>query len=90
LSGKKKALLQADVPARTIPNWPQLTVKRYYQEALALPMVADYLPDPTGKDEQRLPERDFFFKVLNSLHPDYIKTIVKLASNERSTKSQNL
>ena len=52
--------------------------------------VAEYLPDPTGKDEQRLPEKDFFFKVLYSLHPKQVEEWIKLASKERQTKGQNL
>jgi len=48
LSGKKKVLHAKDVPARAIPNWPQLAVKNVYDEAMQLSDVASYLPDPTG------------------------------------------
>ena len=90
LNGTKKALLQTQVPAKTVPNWPQLAVKHVYAEALKLKDVADFLPDPTGKGEQRLPERDFFWKVLYSLHPVYVEDLIKRAAAERHPAAQNL
>ena len=90
LSNKKKVLLQKNVPARKVPNWPQLAVKHVYEPAKLLPNVSDYLPDPTGKEEERLPERDFFWKVLYTLHPDYVDDIVKQAKNKKKSKDENL
>ena len=90
LTGKKKVLHAKSVPARSIPNWPQLAVKHVYEQAILLPNVADHLPDPTGNDEQRLPERDFFWKVLYSLHPDYVEDMVKQATQQRKSKAENL
>ena len=56
LSGKKRVVKQANVPARSDPNWPEITVKNVYQQALQLPNPQDYLPDPTGSENTR----DFF------------------------------
>ena len=90
LSGKKKALRQTQVPARTVPNWPQLAVKHHYDVAVKLQGVADYLPEPTGKDELRLPERDFFWKVVYSLHPDKVDELIRHAARQRQQKTENL
>ena len=90
LSGQKKVLKQKDVPARIIPNWPQLAVKHVYDEAIKLPNVSDYLPDPTGKGESRLPERDFFWRVLYCLHPEYVDKLVMDAHKTKKSKQENL
>ena len=90
LSGKKKALKQTQVPARTVPNWPQLAVKHHYDVAIKLENVADYLPQPTGKDELRLPERDFFWKIVYTLHPEKVDELIRHAAKQRQQKTENL
>ena len=44
--------------------------------------VSNYLPDPVGKEE-RLPERDFFWKIVYSLHPKFVDDLIKKAVKER-------
>ena len=78
LQGKKKAIKQSNVPARKVPNWPELGVKHIYSQAIQLPNVADYLPEPSGTDGNlRLPERDFFWKILSALHPTTVEDLIK-------------
>jgi DNA-dependent RNA polymerase auxiliary subunit epsilon len=91
-SGKKKVLLQKDVPARSVPNWPQLAVKVIYHQALRMhPDLKDYLPDPTGnKENERLPERDFFYKVFYKLHPETVDSLILQATEERKPKEDAL
>lgn len=89
LSNEKKVILQKDVPTRTVPQWPQLAVKYIYPQVVAqLPEIAQYLPDPIGKDSKRLPERDFFYKVVNSLRPDIVDSAIQQAAELRKPKSQ--
>jgi hypothetical protein len=67
------------VPARRIPHWPQLAVKLIYPQVVQRkPEIQLYLPDITeGKQgDIRYPERDFFYKVLNSLHPDMVTDLI--------------
>jgi hypothetical protein len=40
--------------------------------------VAIYLPT-LEQNSGRLPERDFFFAILSTVKPDYVKTIVESA-----------
>ena len=48
LSGKKKVLRQKEVPARKMPNWPQLAVKIIYPQAIEKhPDLLEYLPVPS-------------------------------------------
>ena len=51
LYGRKKVLLQKDVPAKKIPSWGELSVKNCYENVIQnVPQALDYLPDPHGKE----------------------------------------
>ena len=91
MSGQKKVLKQSDVPSRKIPNWPQLSVKDIYPQATKLhPELLDYLPDPTGKKKERLPERVFFYRVFYKLFPETVEQLVKDAAIHRTHGKKNL
>ena len=79
------------MPARKVPNWPELAVKNAYEHAVKLPGVLEYLPEPQGTEENlRLPERDFFWKVLIALHSDQVEDWIKQAKEMRKPKAVNL
>ena len=68
LARKKKHLMRENVCQKLVPSWPELSVKRCYHNVIeCCPDVLDYLPDPHGA-EQKLPERDFFWKVVYTLY----------------------
>lgn len=48
--------------------------------------MRDYLPEYDGK----LPERDFFFKVLYTLHPDKVEGMIEEAGELRNKGQKNL
>ena len=74
--GKKKVLLQKDVPAKRIPGWPELSVKNCYGMITQnCPEALEYLPDPHGK-EQKLPEREFFWQVMYSQFPQQVEDFI--------------
>ena len=82
LSEDKKALKQNDIVHLEIPNYPEISVKSLYEEALADPEVRMYLPEPkqlSGK----LPERKFFFGILSSVRPKFMKDIIEEAHKNR-------
>ncbi len=45
LYGQKSALRQTDVPAKTVPNWPQLSVKIVLPQVYDWEGVKEHLPD---------------------------------------------
>ena len=55
-----------------------------------MPDILDYMPELQGKKEDRYPERDFFYRVLNALYPDIVDTLITEAAAVRMPKSQNL
>jgi hypothetical protein len=48
-------------------------VKNVYPQVYEWPNVLEYLPDWDNK----FPERDFFFKVLYTLHPDKVESMIE-------------
>ena len=50
--------------------------------------VKEHLPDWEGND--RLPERDFFWKVLYGLYPDRVENMIQQAAAHRMPKQANL
>jgi len=63
-----------------VPHWPGLTVKNVYPQVYEWPNVVDYLPEWDGKPL----ERDFFFKVLYTLHPDKVEMMIEQAGENRN------
>ena len=48
--------------------------------------MREYLPDYDGK----LPERDFFFKILYTNHPDKMEAMIEESNAMRSKHQKNL
>lgn len=91
LAERKKVLLARDVPARKVPHWPQLAVKNMYPQMLRLhPGLIDYLPALTGEKDLRYPERDYFYRILNSLYPETYDELIEQAAKSRKPKAKNL
>jgi hypothetical protein len=79
---KKKALKQANVNKLIVPHYEELSVKNLYNDAMKDVLIKDYIPD-LEQNSNRFPERDFFFGILNSLRPEYIKKIIEDANKVR-------
>ena len=65
-----------------VPKYEELSVKNLYPDAIKDQVIGPYLPD-LEMNSQRLPERDFFFGILGTLKPDYLKKIIDEAFNNR-------
>jgi hypothetical protein len=71
LKGKKKGKLAKDVPARKVPTWPELAMKLIYPQVIERhPDLLEYLPEVTGNQTPRYPERVFFYRILNAQHEE--------------------
>jgi hypothetical protein len=82
LCDDKKALKAKDVHPIEIPNYPEISVKSLYDDAMNDPEVAQYLPSKK-QVSNKLPERQFFFGVLSSLRHDYVQEVVRDAHERR-------
>ena len=72
---KKKALKQTKVQSIVVPHYDELSVKNLYGDAMKDELVKDYLPE-LEQNSNRIPERDFFFGILNSLRPQYLRKVI--------------
>ena len=58
-----------------MPRYDELSVVRLYPKFKADPEIMAYLPDRLPKG--RLPDREYLFNILNTVHPDYAKALIK-------------
>ena len=77
LQDKKKLMKQADITPITVPKYDELSVKAMLPEWQAQPDFWVYFPDKLAKD--RLPDRTYFFTIMNSLHPEYVAAMIRNA-----------
>ena len=75
LADQKKVLKNHEIKKIPVPQYAELAVKNLYSDCMNDPIVKLYLPD-LEQNSGKLPEREFFFAVLSTLKPDYVKTIV--------------
>ena len=76
-SNKKKAIQQNKVAKIVVPHFEELSVKNLYGDAMKDEVIKDYLPE-LEMNSNRFPEREFFFGILNSLRPEYVKRLSKM------------
>jgi hypothetical protein len=82
LKDEKRALRTNEVVHLEVPLYPEISVKNLYEDALADPEVAKYMPTQEQMGG-RLPERAFFFGVLGTLKRHYLTEIIKEAHEKR-------
>ena len=51
-------------------------------------VIKNYLPE-LEQNSNRFPERDFFFGILNSLRPEYVKKVIEDANKVRYEADAN-
>ena len=76
------ALKQNEVIHMDVPNYPEISVKNLYEDALKDSDLAKYLPTKVQLSG-KLPERSFFFGVLCTLRKQYMADIIKDAHEKR-------
>ena len=62
----KQLMALNDMKFVNVPVFDELSVKILFPHCRDIPEIMSYFPDPTPKS--RLPERDYFFNVLNTLN----------------------
>ena len=67
LKGEKKLLKQAEARYCNPPQYDEISVAQLYDTCIQMPGMADYFPDEYPKG--RSCNREYFFTVLNTLHP---------------------
>ena len=83
LAGKKQLLKKAEIRTIQVPHYDELSVKAIWPQFKKDEAMAKYFPDkfPIGKG----PPREYFFNVLNTVHPDYLEQVMDHANKQRMT-----
>ena len=70
-----------------MPRYDELSVKRFWPLMRQDPAFMQYMPAPTP--DGRLPEREYFWKVLNTVRTEYVGRLVEHANAQRMTVQQD-
>ena len=70
LAGKKMLLKKADIQQIMVPHYDELSVKRLWPDLKKDAEFLQYFPDVYPNDKG--PPREYFFNVLNTVHPEYL------------------
>ena len=84
LQDKKKLLKTTELVKINVPRYEELSVKNLYRDAIRDQEVGPYLPN-LEQSTNKYPEREFFFNVLGTVNPQYLKHIIEEAEQKRYT-----
>ena len=64
-----------------VPMYDELSVKRLWPEMRGSPDFMRFFPDKLPKG--RLPDRDYFFNIMNTVNTEYMQQLIRHANEER-------
>jgi hypothetical protein len=87
LSGSKELAPLNKVKRVNMPPFDELSVKALWPDMKNHEEFMKYFPSkfPVG----RLPDRKYFFNIMNTVMEEYVAHIIKHANNVRATKAHN-
>ena len=83
LAEEKKLLRLDEVKRINVPFFDELSVKNIYPRVKDDPAIASYFSKET--ESGRLPEREYFFNVVNTHQPEYMKLLIDHALKQRNS-----
>lgn len=71
----------SEVKLVIVPNYDELSVKNLWPHMQKIEEFMKYFPDkiPQG----RLPAREYFFNVMNSINSEYVQSLIRHATEQR-------
>ena len=86
LAEEKVFLKLAELKQVAVPKYDECSVKNMWPMVTEAPELMRHFPDrlPQGK----LPDREYFFNILMSVHPDYTQEMVAHANSLRFRSGQ--
>ncbi len=81
LCEKKKLMKVNEARYINMPKYDELSVRNIFPKFINDPSVMVYLQDEYPKD--RFPDRQYFFTVLNTVHPKYVSSVIAHANSQR-------
>lgn len=87
LNDEKKLLAIKDCRFINVPKYDELSVKNIFPRFKDDAQMMQYFPDAFPKDKG--PTREYFFTVLNTVHPEYLDRLVAHANKQRFGSNQS-
>ena len=84
---EKRLLELRQVTHCTVPKYDELSVKKFWPLMQKDAAFMLYMPNPTP--DGRLPEREYFWNVLNTLQTKYVQRLIEHANAQRMTVQQD-
>ena len=81
LAGEKKLLKMSEAKTCNPPRYDEISVTNLYSECIELDGMKDYFPDEYPKG--RSCSREYFFTVLATLYPQYLKDLILKSKKDR-------
>jgi hypothetical protein len=82
LKDEKHLLKISEVKMINIPKYDELSVRNLWEEVMQDDDLRRYFP--TIKNNSKLPNRDYFFGIINTLHPEYLQKLISHANEIRN------
>ena len=79
-AGKKDLIPLAQVRPINVPRYDELSVSGLILEVMSQKDLAKFFPEQRTKAD--LPDREYFFSVINTIEPDYLSALVKHAQTQ--------
>ena len=83
LAEDKRLFTVSEIRMRHVPLYDELSVKKLFPLMKDDELFMAYFP--TKMPGSRLPDRDYFFNILNTIHPKYVEGLVEHAVAQRNT-----
>ena len=88
LGGKNYLMKKAVIQQVVVPYYDELSVKNLWPQFSKDPEFTQYFPDkyPVGKG----PPRQYFFDILNTVHPDFLQQMMNHANEQRMSVNSGM
>ena len=81
LTDKKALMPLKEVKFVTVPRYDELSVKKFWPMLQSDETFMRYMPEPTA--EGRLPDREYFWNIANTVQNAYVQRIIQHAREQR-------
>ena len=82
VTGRKSFLYIPDIKPLNVPVRPELSVANCWADAILLPGVLDHFPNEWAG--ARRVDRKYFWMILATLHPEWVKSIIRGSREARA------
>ena len=76
----------SEVKTVNVPHFDEISVKNIFPRFKDDARVMQFMPSSVGPG--KLPDRSFFFNILNTVHPEFVDGAIKHANKQRYESGQ--